>query len=58
VLAKSLRDGFKIGQLGCSQNTKRETYKMKKFLASAGIAALIAVGYVEALGVLARIATS
>jgi hypothetical protein len=31
---------------------------MKKFLASAGLAALIAVGYVEALGLLARITIS
>jgi hypothetical protein len=31
---------------------------MKKFLASTGIAALIAVGYVEVLGVLTRITTS
>jgi hypothetical protein len=31
---------------------------MKKFLASSGIVALIAVGYVEALGVLARITIS
>jgi hypothetical protein len=31
---------------------------MKRFLASAGIAALIAIGYVEALGVLSRVTIS